>query len=384
MKSMLDRRGFLAAVGGAAACVAGGVRAQQGTDPSVSRTEILLGQSAVLSGQLGDAALAVQAGARLVIDDANANGGVAGRALRLVSLDDELNPEKALANYRSLVLEQKVLACVCGTGAAPTMAGAGVLRENGVPLIGASAVTDSVRDKTRGVAYYVRASSLRELEALVQHLTTLGMSRIAFIHLATAGGEEIKAQMQQVLAAQKLQLHASAGVGPDGAGAQQAAQLLATSQPQAVVLFMSGAAAGAVMKATWQLGAAPTFYGMSIVSGETAARMLGAQFRGLAVAQVTPYPWDGADPDAIRFRRLAQAANVPVNYHSYEGYLAGRVTVDALQRTGRELTRERLHASLRGMKTRVAGMDIDFTNNHHTGSRFVELVQVRPDGRYVR
>ncbi|MBS0344344.1 MAG: ABC transporter substrate-binding protein [Proteobacteria bacterium] len=382
MKS-IDRRGFLAAAG--AACMAGKVQAQQqGADGIVSRTEILLGQSAVLSGQLGDAAQAVQSGARLVIDDTNASGGVAGRALRLIALDDELNPDKALANYRSLVLEQKVLACVCGTGAAPTMAGTGVLRENGVPLIGASAVTDSVRDKTRGVAYYVRASSLRELEALVQHLSTLGMARIAFVHLATAGGEEIKAQMQQVLAAQKLQLHASAGLGPDGAGAQQAAQLLATSQPQAVVLFMSGAAAASVMKATWQLGAAPTFYGMSIVSGETAAQLLGTQFRGLAVAQVTPYPWDGADPDAIRFRRLAQAAKVPVNYHSYEGYLAGRVTVEALQRTGRDLTRERLHATLRNMKMRVAGMDIDFTNSRHTGSRFVELVQVRQDGRYVR
>ena len=380
MKAM-DRRGFLAVAG--AACMAGRVQAQ-GADAGVSRTEILLGQSAVLTGQLGDAALAAQAGARLVFDDANAGGGVAGRALRLVSLDDELNPDKALANYRSLVLEQKVLACVCGTGAAPTMAGTGVLRENGVPLIGASAVTDSVRDKTRGVAYYVRASSMRELEALVQHLVTLGMSRIAFIHLATPGGEEIKGQMQQVLSAQQLQLHASAGVGPDGAGAQDTAKLLATSQPQAVVLFMSGAAAAAVMKATWQLGAAPTFYGMSIVSGETTARLLGAQSRGLAVAQVTPYPWDGADPDALQFRRLAQAAKVPVNYHSYEGYLAGRVTVEALQRAGRDLSRERLHAVLRSMRMRVAGMDIDFTGNRHTGSRFVELVQVKQDGRYVR
>lgn len=380
MKSM-DRRGFLAVAG--AACMAGRAQAQ-GADAGVSRTEILLGQSAVLSGQLGDAALAVQAGARLVFDEANSNGGVTGRALRMVSLDDGLNPEKALANYRSLVLEQKVLACVCGTGAAPTLAGAAVLRENGVPLIGASAVTDSVRDKTRGVAYYVRASWMRELEALVQHLSTLGMASIAFVHLATPGGEEVKAQMQQALAAQKLQLHASASIGPDGAGAREAAQSLATSRPQAVVLFMSGAAAAAVMKATWQLGAAPTFYGTSIVSGETVARLLGAQSRGLAVAQVTPYPWDGADPDAIQFRRLAQAAKVPVNYHSYEGYLAGRVTVEALQRAGRDLSRERLHAVLRSLRMRVAGMDIDFTGNHHTGSRFVELVQVKQNGRYVR
>ena len=147
---------------------------------------------------------------------------------------------------------------------------------------------------------------------------------------------------------------------------------------------MTGGPAAALMKAAWAKGASPTFYGMSIVSGEVAAPLLGTQSRGLAISQVTPYPWDGANPDAILFRRLAEQAKVPVSYHSYEGYVAGRVVVESLKRVGRELTRARLHAALRGLKLQVAGVDIDFSGNRHTGSRFVELVQVRADGRFVR
>ena len=186
-----------------AACVAGSSPAQA-AEPGVSGNEILLGQSAVLSGPLGEAGSTVQAGARVVFDDTNAQGGVAERQLRLVALDDGLQADRAQANYQALLHQHKVFACVCEMGAAPTLAAAPILRDSGALLIGASAVTDSVRDKTQGVAYYTRASWLREAEALMQHLTTLGMTRLAVAHLATPGGQEVKGQIEALLAKQNL------------------------------------------------------------------------------------------------------------------------------------------------------------------------------------
>ena len=138
------------------------------------------------------------------------------------------------------------------------------------------------------------------------------------------------------------------------------------------------------MKAAWAKGASAAFYGMSVLSGEVAARPLDAQARGLAISQVTPYPWDAANADAIHYRRLAERSKVPISYHSYEGYVAGRVVVEALRRSGRDLTRARLQAALRSLKIQVAGADIDVGGNQHTGSRFVELVQVKSGGRFVR
>jgi hypothetical protein len=58
--------------------------------------------------------------------------------------------------------------------------------------------------------------------------------------------------------------------------------------------------------------------------------------------------------------------------------------LDALKRCGKDLTRPRLHAALRATKLRIAGMEVDFTTGQHTGSRFVELVQVTKEGRFVR
>ena len=60
------------------------------------------------------------------------------------------------------------------------------------------------------------------------------------------------------------------------------------------------------------------------------------------------------------------------------------VTVIEVSRTIRDLTRAKLLAALRALKMRVAGLDLDFSSGDIAASRFVELVQVRHDGRFVR
>jgi hypothetical protein len=141
---------------------------------------------------------------------------------------------------------------------------------------------------------------------------------------------------------------------------------------------------GELMKASWALGWQPSFYGMSIVSGEVVFKVAGPRTRGLAISQVVPYPWSQADPLVLQYRQLAEAAKVPVGYYSFEGYLNGRVLLEALNRCGRELSRARMHAAMRGLKMRLAGMSLDFTGGDATGSRYVELVQVSHEGRFVR
>ena len=57
--------------------------------------------------------------------------------------------------------------------------------------------------------------------------------------------------------------------------------------------------------------------------------------------------------------------------------------LEALRRCGREPTRAGLHAVMRGFKGRIGGLDLDFSDDA-TGSRFVELVQVNAQGKFLR
>jgi ABC-type branched-subunit amino acid transport system substrate-binding protein len=369
------RRLLQAAIGTLALGPQASVRAQ-------SRGELLLGQSAVLSGPLGKAITALNQGMQLAFDQANAAGGINGQALKLVSLDDELKPEKAVANYKTLI-GQRVSAFIGCVGSGTTAAAAGVLRESGLPSFGGYAVGDGAREKARGAAYFVRATYGREAEVLVQHLLTLGIDRIAVAHLANPGGDEVLHAVTRLLEAKQVKLRGAGAVANDGANAGEVARNLAALDAQAIIMFLSAPLAAAVMDAVLQTGHRPNFYGMSIVAGDGVAGIIGAKARGLVVAQAVPYPWSEVDPTAQDYRRLCTAKQASPNYIGFEGYLNAMLFIGILRRSG-DLSAQRIHAAIRATRLRLAGMNIDFGDNDLSGSRFVELVQVTEGGHFVR
>jgi len=360
-------------------------QARAATDPGISEKDILLGQSAVLSGPLGGPLQGFNAGALLAFEDANAKGGLNGRRVKLVSLDDELKPDKAVANYKALIAEQQVFACFGGVGSGTIAAAAPVLREAGVPLIGNYAVSDSTRDLAKGVAYFVRTSYRRETAKIVQHLTTLGIDRIAVAHLDNPGGTEVLALTREAMKAYAngKDVVASAPVKNDGSLLEAAIKTLAAAQPQAVLMFLSGPPVSKLMTGMWDQGSSPSFYGMSTVAGEKVAADLGTRLRGLTICQVMPYPWAQVDPVARNYQQLSEAAKVPLSYYSFEGYLNALVMLEALRRAGRDPSRAGLHNAMKTFKMRLAGMDLDFSESA-TGSKFTELVQVSANGRFMR
>ena len=159
---------------------------------------------------------------------------------------------------------------------------------------------------------------------------------------------------------------------------------LADSKAQAVIMYLGGAIGGEVMKSAWDAGGRQMFYGMSIVPGDVTARLVGDKTSGLAISQVVPYPWSEVEPVARDYRQLAERAKVDIGYLSFEGYVNALVMIESLRRTGRDLTRARLHAALKAMKLRIAGMELDFTGASNTGSRFIEMVRVTKEGRFLR
>ncbi|HSW08674.1 ABC transporter substrate-binding protein [Aquabacterium sp.] len=368
------------------ASLAGSASSIFAAESGVGDSEILLGQSAVLSGPLGVSLQGFNAGAKLAFDDTNDKGGIAGRKLRLISLDDELKPERAVANYKALLAEHKVFAFFGGVGSGPIAAAAPILKESNAPLIGNFALSDAVRDKAKGAAYFVRATYGREATKLVKHLGAIGISRIAVAHLDNPGGQEVLALVKAaVLAEGKAKdLAGAAAVKNDGSNAVEAGKALAAANAQAIVMFIAGPPVAQLMATVGEAGASPSFYGMSVVAGDQVAKAMGAKLRGLATSQVVPYPWSESDATALAFRKQCEAAKVPVAYHVYEGYLNALVLTEGLRRAGRNLTRATLHAAMRSLKARIGGVDIDYTGGDATGSRFVELVHVSSEGRFRR
>lgn len=347
---------------------------------------IVLGQSAILSGPLGSAVVEFNKGAKLHFDELNARGGIGGRPLQLVSLDDELKPDKAVANCKALLASHAAFAFFGCVGSGTVAAASAVFRDSQAPLIGNFAVGDGAREKARGSAYFVRATYGREAEKLVEHLATIGISQIAVATLDNPGGAEVLALVRKAVVAhgKAKDVVASAAMKSDGSNIVEMGRTLAAAKPQATIVFVSGPPVAELMKTMWAEGSNPSFYGMSVVAGDLVAKLLGQRLRGLATSQVMPYPWSQVDTTALAFRKRCEAAGVRPGYTSYEGYVNAMVAAEGLRRAGRDLTRASLHTAMQSMKLRLAGIELDYSGGSTTGSRFVELVHVTSEGRFLR
>lgn len=378
----MRRRSFQIALLGAASSVARPSLAVPAAGP------IKIGQSGVLGGSIGAQLRQFDMGAQLAFDLVNRRGGIGGRPLELVALDDGLQPEKTLENTRRLLQDPQLAALFGYTSSQSIAAVAPLLEESGIPLVAPVSVTDSLRAQTGRSAYYVRAGYEREIRQLCKQITTVGIQRIALAFFASTdrtpgAGEEAKAVLEQELAASGRQPVAAVALQRDGSNLVDAAASLAAIKPQAVILVAPGPLPARLIAEMERRGAFPQYYSSSIIPAEVTAQLLGPRMRGIVVAQVVPYPWGANEPAVVEFRKLADAANATVSYALMEGYLSGSVLVEALKRTPRDLSPARVHAALRSLRGRIAGVDIDYTSTN-TGSRFVELVQIIGEGRFIR
>ncbi len=71
---------------------------------------IKIGSSSALTGHAGFLGSQYLQGAMAYINEVNSNGGVNGRTIQIISLDDQYNPTKTVANTQKLIYEENVLA----------------------------------------------------------------------------------------------------------------------------------------------------------------------------------------------------------------------------------------------------------------------------------
>ena len=378
---MTCRRKFLSVIGLASANAMGVPIV--GSDTK-STPPIVIGQSTILSGPLGESRKVANTGAQLVFDAVNRAGGIAGRKLELLSLDDGLQAEKTLANCNALVSRHNAVALFGFLGSSNEVAVEPLLRESGVALIGNYAIGDAAREKMGSTSYFVRANYFHESERLARQMATLGLSRIAIVYYDVPGGQEVRATLVEQLAKFGITPMVVAGVATDGSNIDSAVKAVGPAMPQAVIMYLGGAAPAKFIAGMDAKGFFTSYYGFSSVPGELTAKILGASLRSLVISQVMPYPWSQTDVGILQYRKLAKEANVPVTYSSYECFVTASVLVEALRRAGPNVSRPLVHAAMRSLKGQIAGLPVNFTGGRSTGSQFVELVQITGSGRFSR
>ncbi|MEO7106713.1 MAG: ABC transporter substrate-binding protein, partial [Rhodoferax sp.] len=153
-----------------------------------AHAQILIGQTTGVTGAVAATVKETIIGARLYIDATNAKGGVGGEKIELITLDDKFDPKLAAANARTLVEDRKVVALFMTRGTPHTQAVIPVLKKHGVPLIGPSSGAMVLHEPVQKEVFNVRATYQREAEKAITHLTSIGINRIAVLHVDDSFG----------------------------------------------------------------------------------------------------------------------------------------------------------------------------------------------------
>lgn len=352
----------------------------------ITDTTIRLGMSSPLSGPTGVYGRQMKEGIEACFARINAAGGVHGKRLELVALDDGYETEPAVANAKRLVQQEKVFALMGFYGSSPTAAVLPVLDASGVPLIGTISGAEALRKPVNRHMFHLRASYGDETAAIVKNLTTVGLTRVAVLYQDDGFGQAGLKGVNDALAAHKLAPVASASVPRNSVEVAGAVEAIAKSNPQAVVLVTLYRPTAEFIKQMRKAGSNPFFVALSPVGTDQLIAELGSEnTRGIQVSQVIPYPW-GDKLEVVREYKktiAAQGKPAPASYYGLEGYLNAKLVVAALERAGPSPTREKLIAALRSGPFNLDGYRVNFAPGSNSGSNYVEISVVGANGRIL-
>jgi branched-chain amino acid transport system substrate-binding protein len=104
------------------------------------------------------------------------------------------------------------------------------------------------------------------------------------------------------------------------------------------------------------------------------------------ISQVVPFPWSPLTPIVKEYLdAVKRAGNVDINFSSLEGYIAAKVLVEGLRRTGKDPTREKFVAAMESMSNyEIGGFAVRFSPENHNGSQFVDLSMIGRDAKFIR
>ncbi len=348
---------------------------------------IRLGQSLPLSGPLAELGTEYRDGALAYFKWVNSRGGVGGRKIELLTLDDGYVVDRTVANARKLLDEDNVFAFFGMFGSANYAALMPLVNERAIPSVAPYTGADSLRAQSSPTTFWVRASYGDETEKIIDQLTTLGINRIAVFYQDDAFGKAGLAGVEAALAKRQQKVLQTGVYDKTKNDVDEAVKAIGAADPQAVVMVSTYKPTAAFVKQMRKSGRMPQFFALSVVGLKALHAELGNEAAGIAISQVVPFP-DNATAPVVREMKQLPATMLPgagVTYTTLEGFIAARVMVEGLRRMGGQVSREKLLAALESLRDfDVGGYPVNYAAGNRLGSRFAEVTIVSRSGKLMR
>jgi branched-chain amino acid transport system substrate-binding protein len=360
--------------------LAGAASATGTTWPLAARAAartVRIGQSASLSGAQAQYGKDVNLGL------------AAAFAFELQALDDAGQKERVATHTKALI-DGGVHALVGFTSGIGAQDNLPLIQQAQVPLIGTASGNMGIRvGQPRDCTAHVRAGYDIEYRQMIGYLKTYGFDRVGFVYLSDTSKINL-ATLTAALDAAGLKAPLSLGADRQGKDADDVARKLLAAKLDCVVFTTNAPAALAISKTLVNGGYAGMLFASSL-AGQDLINSVPQIGRGMVMSLVVPRPTalgvgvvSQCQRDLVAMGGNSGSARLGVTV--LEGYIAGRVTVEAARaaaQRGGDVTRARLLDALAQLKVDLVGYRVAFENGSSQGSRYVDMVVVDRHGRIV-
>lgn len=348
-----------------------------------AQTPIVVGQSCDMSGPSAQRVLEYAKGVDAYVASVNEQGGIFGRPLKLVRYDDAFKPETTLENARKLV-EIDGAMVLFGMGSAPSTAAIlPYAAEKRIPVFGSLSGADSLR-KPNPLLFHFRASFGDEVVRIADHLSTIGMRKIAVIASDLPIGKDGTAALESVAKSKGLEVVKIAQVSRDHSNLDAAVAAVADAKPQAVLILAPAGPGIAFTQALRKKGVRAQLVGLSVMSSDSLYAALGEQTRGMIVTQVVPFPWSPRFDLTADYRKLMEKNKIPFSIDSMEGFMSARLLVEGLKASAPRYSTESFVAGLESMnKKDVGGLLVTLSPKDHVATRWVDITMIGANGKLL-
>lgn len=358
-----------------------------GVVPVASAQEIVLGQVAPFSVIPVPDGAEVNQGIKAYLAQANQSGGVRGRKISFFELDDRYSPE-GFSEQFAKAMDKKPVALLSPVGSAALkgMLDNKLLDNADVVVVNAIPGAEALRTPGHPRLFHIRAGDKQQIEKIVHHAHTLGMTRLSVLYQELPIGiSGMTMAEQEARRTGGIELKGVKSAS-DAAAMAAASQQIATQGAQGVLVLGAPRFMADGVASLRKAGVSQSMFVLSYVSAPLIVKLAGLEgARGVGIAQTYPNPNGKVLPLNRDFQVAMKAAFPTVQEYTsmqLEGYISARTVVEALKRSkDKDVTPATLAKALQTMgELDFGGFRVDFSKGN-IGSRFVDIGVIGSDGR---
>lgn len=348
--------------------------------PAQAADPIKIGVQGAQSGDLASYGVPSLNAVKIVVDQANAKGGLLGRTIEVVAQDDQCKPEMA-TNAATKLISEKVNAVVGPICSGPTKASLPLFQEAALIAVSPTATTPGLTEEGKNPLFFRTVANDNAQATLTSDfmLKNLKVKKVAYLHDNGDYGKGFADKNREIMEKGGTETVLFEAVTPDAVDFSAVVRKLRRAKPDIIVFGGYQPVASKLLQQMRRDNLKTPLIGPDGVKDETFLKMTGKDSEGTYAS----YPKDTSTLPEYKVAREAhiKAFGSEPGFGYYNAYAAAQCLLAAIEKAGSTDT-AKVKDILRDNKVDTPLGKISFNAKGDAAGMGLSIYQVK-DGKFV-